>query len=218
VVYLELPVLGFSKVKPEGAIRFVVALKAFRFSAWRRLKSAQRLWIFTLPGVEDLALILRTRDILAQALDEGWTREMFIKKMDQEFDAGGVPRLDPYKADIVFGQNMSTAYSYGHLKQMSDSDVAAALPFWRFRTMEDAEVRPNHAALNRFIAKATDPIWHTIYPPIGKGCRCCIEPLLRSEGEIILGDKVNVPGLDRLPAGARPDRGFQSIGILLAKW
>lgn len=202
--------LGYESVTPEEAIDFIKSLTSFSQAAAKRLAPQYRQAAFTVARVEQIALLDRTKELLAQALEEGWTKQEFIDRLNAAFDSAGVTRLNSYHAELVFQQNMTTAYSNGRYQQMRDPEVLRALPFWRYRTMEDERVRPNHAALDGFIAAADDSVWSYIYPPNGFNCRCMVEPLLRSEGEAALGASLNVPGSERLPAGGGPDPGFES--------
>ncbi len=201
-------ILGFEAIKPTDAIGFLQNLTPFTRCAWGRLAPQYRMAAFTVAKVENLMLVERTRDLLAQSLDEGWTKQQFIDALNKEFDAAGVTRLNSYHLDTVYQTNMQTAYMNGRIKQMADPDVAAALPFWRYRTMEDELVRPNHAALDGFVARASDGVWGRIAPPNGYNCRCTLEPLLGSEARGILGIEIDIPGAARLPAGGGPDDGF----------
>jgi SPP1 gp7 family putative phage head morphogenesis protein len=158
--------------------------------------------------MDNLALIERVKKVLVQATEEGCTQEEGLERLNAAFDAEGVERLDAYHLDLLWQMGTTTAYSQRRMTQMSDPDVVLALPFWRYRTMEDTSVRPNHAALNMFVARYDDPVWNRILPPLGFNCRCMVESLLRGEGAQILGDQLNVPGDKRLPPGAGPDQGF----------
>ena len=210
--------MGYESVKPEGAIDFIKSLTSFTKAAAARLGPQYRQAAFTIARVEQIALLDRAKGLLRQALDEGWTRQRFIDELNRSFDAAGVTRLNSYHAELVFEQNMATAYSNGRAKQMSDPDVVRALPFWRYRTAEDDRVRPNHAALDKFVARQGDPVWGQIYPPNGFNCRCVCEPLLRSEAAQALGANIDVPGFERLPAGGGPDPGFDiKPGLALQK-
>ncbi len=200
--------LGIEPVKSQEAINFLKNLTPFTKRAYNRLYPQYRLAAFTVAKVEDLFLVERTQDLLVEAMEKGWTREQFIANLNLEFDAAGVTRLNPYHLDTVYQTNMQTAFMNGRYQQLRDPDVMAALPWWRYRTMEDADVRPNHAALNGFIAKADDPVWGSIYPPNGYNCRCEVEPLLDGEARGELGAQAKVPGRDRLPADGGPDEGF----------
>ena len=202
--------LGYESVTPTEAIDFIRSLTSFTRAAYKRQAPQYRQAAFTVARVEEIALLDRTQELLAQALEEGWTREEFVTRLNEAFDSAGVTRLNSYHAELVFEQNMATAYANGRFQQMSDPDVARALPFWRYRTMEDERVRPNHRALDGFVAKQGDPVWSRIYPPNGFNCRCGVDPLLRSEGIAELGANIDVPGSQRLPPGGGPDEGFES--------
>ena len=201
--------LGYESVSPEGAIDFIKSLTSFTKAAAKKLGPQYRQAAFTVAHVEEIALLDRTKELLAQALEEGWTKQEFIDRLNAVFDSAGVTRLNSYHADLVFNQNMATAYANGRYQQMRDPEVMLGLPFWRYRTAEDDRVRPNHAALDQFVASADDAVWSYIYPPNGFRCRCQVEPLLRSEGAAALGASLNVPGSERLPAGGGRDPGFE---------
>lgn len=49
-------------------------------------------------------------------------------------------------------------------------------PTWIYRTVGDRRVREAHRALDGKAFRADDPVWDTIYPPNGWGCRCWVEP------------------------------------------
>lgn len=54
-------------------------------------------------------------------------------------------------------------------------------PAYRYKTRNDDRVRDEHALLHDIVARASDPIWQTIWPPNGWNCRCYIEPLSEEE-------------------------------------
>lgn len=53
---------------------------------------------------------------------------------------------------------------------------ADALPFGEYYTQGDDQVRPAHAALDGKRWPMSHPIWGTIWPPNGWGCRCTVLP------------------------------------------
>lgn len=69
-------------------------------------------------------------------------------------------------------------------------------PNLQYRTVGDTEVRPEHAALNGLIAPINDPVWNTIYPPNGWGCRCNVTQTDKDEYRPDKSD------------GFEPDKGF----------
>ena len=63
-------------------------------------------------------------------------------------------------------------------------------PLWEYVAKVDALSRPSHAALDGKVWRADDPIWQTIYPPNGRGCRCMVRALTE-EGAAERGIQVN---------------------------
>lgn len=54
-------------------------------------------------------------------------------------------------------------------------------PYWKYVTIGDDRVRPEHRKLHDLILPANDPRWKKLYPPNGWGCRCYIVPLTAAE-------------------------------------
>jgi len=61
----------------------------------------------------------------------------------------------------------------------------------------DMRVRPGHAELDGFIARAIDPVWRKIYPPWDFNCRCSVVPLTEEEALQIDSD-ASEGGIERL--------------------
>jgi SPP1 gp7 family putative phage head morphogenesis protein len=55
---------------------------------------------------------------------------------------------------------------------VKDTDI---YPNLMFKTMEDAEVREEHAALDGMVKPVDDPDWDIYTPPLGFNCRCWLE-------------------------------------------
>ena len=58
---------------------------------------------------------------------------------------------------------------------------AEIFPFWKYVTVADGRVRPQHAALHGLVLPFNDPKWNSIYPPNDWNCRCRVEPLTRGD-------------------------------------
>ena len=168
---------------------------------------------FTLAGTSDVRLIERIRDELAQAGQSGETQADFMHKVHELTSAAGVEDLNAFTLETAFQTAMQKAYSSGRLDQMQEPHMLEALPFWQYWTVGDLRVRPEHRALDGFLARAIDPVWRKIYPPCGFNCRCSVVPMDADEAMKIDPD-CSEGGMERLPALARmlvPQPGFASI-------
>ncbi|MEG1464785.1 MAG: phage minor head protein, partial [Mucinivorans sp.] len=54
-------------------------------------------------------------------------------------------------------------------------------PYWEYKTVGDAQVRPEHAELDGVVLPMSDAAWSKIYPPNGWRCRCYVVPRMRHE-------------------------------------
>lgn len=83
----------------------------------------------------------------------------------------GVLDVDLTKAqrDAAIRNNVQVAYNRGRWTQQQASSSITHL---RYKTMEDAKVRPNHAAINNVTLPKDHPFWQTHYAPLGFNCRC----------------------------------------------
>jgi uncharacterized protein with gpF-like domain len=64
---------------------------------------------------------------------------------------------------------------------MQAPHMTEALPYWQYWTVGDLRVRPGHAELDGFTARAIDPVWRRIYPPWDFNCRCSVVPIPADE-------------------------------------
>lgn len=66
-------------------------------------------------------------------------------------------------------------------RYMDNIDIA---PFWRYKTVEDERVRPEHKALHNKVFRKDDPNSWMFIAPNGYRCRCDDEELIDYDGEI----------------------------------
>jgi SPP1 gp7 family putative phage head morphogenesis protein len=165
---------------------------------------------FTLAGAADVRLIAKIRDALADVAQKGGTAQDFEAAVRTITDDAGIAELNSFTLDTAFNTAMQKAFSLGRYEQMSDPAVKAVLPYWQYWTVGDDRVRPEHAVLDGFTARAEDAVWMKIYPPNGFNCRCSVIPILAKEA----GKDADEPGYSRLPLLARlkvPQAGFGKV-------
>tara|TARA_R110002110_G_scaffold152407_1_gene345094 strand:- start:2393 stop:3295 length:903 start_codon:yes stop_codon:yes gene_type:complete len=116
-------------------------------------------------------------------------------------------------AETVFRTNLNTAYTSARTQQATTPAFRNKVVAWRYVTMEDDRVRPNHAAAHDFIAHVTDPIWRKLSPPMGFNCMCVLEAVGLSAAERAGAATASGLATYKLsPIGAHPDAGFKATG------
>lgn len=205
---------GFSFDLPnDDAEQFIQALTPVTRDVFDGLTAQYRRDAFTLAGVSDVRLIGKVRDALAEIAARGGTIEEFRAAVRKLTGDANVEELNAFTLDTAFQTAMQKAYSAGRLAQMRQPAMVDAMPYWQYWTVGDLRVRPEHAVLDGFLARAIDPVWGKIYPPSGFNCRCSVVPIAADEALKIDPD-ASEGGMERLPMLARalvPQRGFHTL-------
>ena len=83
-----------------------------------------------------------------------------------------------WRTKVIYQTNLRTAYHAGRYAQMTDPDVVAYRPFWRYHHSDLSKVpREDHLSWDGLVLAWDDPWWKTHYPPNGWGCNCWVEAL-----------------------------------------
>lgn len=205
---------GFSfDIPNDQAARVIESLTPVTRQLFDGLTAQYRRDAFTLAGVSDVRLIQKIRDRLAESARTGETAADWNRAVQQLTTEAGIDSLNAFTLDTAFQTAMQKAYSAGRLVQMREPHMVSAMPFWQYWTVGDAHVRPEHAVLDGFIARAIDPVWAKIYPPSGFNCRCSVVSIPEDEALKIDPD-ASEGGMERLPLLARifvPQSGFRTL-------
>lgn len=81
----------------------------------------------------------------------------------------------------IYSTNLQTAYMAGRWNGMVEN--AQERPYWMYVAINDAQTRPEHAALHGQVFRWDDPIWQSLYPPNDWGCRCRVRALTEKQVE-----------------------------------
>ena len=174
-------VLGVSfsfDLPATGAIDYLRNLTPVTKDLFDGLTAQYRSDAFTVAGVSDQNLIAKIRDALSETLSKGGSAHDFRAAVDEMCSKAGIDKIAAFELDTIFQTNTGKAYSAGRLEQLREPSLVDALPYWQYWTAGDLRVRPAHAALDGFCARAIDPVWRRIYPPNGFNCRCSVIPVL----------------------------------------
>lgn len=183
------------KLKPEAAVNYL-SQKGYKVTNdWRELWEDAHAKAFTVAKMTDMQLLKDTKMTLEQGLSEGWSaqktqrelKNMFKVKgwwgkqeiTDEEGNTKTVQLGSPYRVRTIYKQNIQSAYNAGrYLKQLENVDFA---PYLQYLCILDERTRPTHQALHEKVFRYDDPIWASIYPPNGWGCRCFVRSITAAE-------------------------------------
>lgn len=161
----------------------------------------------------ETAVTRRAHELITQGVREGISERDMGRSI--AFDVNRIRKeteawTEGY-ARMAFRTNLNEAVSKGRLRQAQDPDVKEVVPAMRFTAVGDGDTRSNHDAADGVILSVDNPAWRFMRPPFGYNCRCQLDfisrPKLRRMGLI---DKAGKVIESRIPAAARPDRGFSS--------
>jgi SPP1 gp7 family putative phage head morphogenesis protein len=197
----------------DDAAQYIRDLTPVTKEIFEGLSSQYKKDAFTLAAAADVRLIEKIRDALAETAKDGGTAQDFEAAVNKLTNEAGIEQINAFTLDTAFNTAMQRAYSLGRYEQMSDEATKAVFPFWQYWTVGDDRVRPEHAVLDGFTARAEDPVWMKIYPPNGFNCRCSVVPVLETEA-LKADEGANEPGYARLPLLAQlkvPQPGFGKV-------
>lgn len=169
------------------------------FDVWQEANARS----FTVAKVASLDVLQAIHDVVKRIVTDGITERDFIRQLTPELQKLGwwgvqevelddgttrkVQQGSPRRLRAIYETNLQTALSVGRYKQQITA--SRLRPFWQYQTLDDQRVRLTHAALHQRVFRADDPIWRTIYPPNGFGCRCSVRSLslrrLEREGLVV---------------------------------
>ncbi len=115
------------------------------------------------------------------------------------------PRASGERRAIADGSTLRTSYAAGRHAQLTDPDLLASRPYWRYVHSGLAlDPRPDHLAwgASGLTLPHDHPFWATHYPPNGWGCRCRVVAVpAPREGDRTVPpagwDRAQPPGVDK---------------------
>lgn len=158
----------------QEALNFLEKKVTVDYKTFKEIREKYQHLAFSVKGYTEMEVLNEFLEALKDAVREGSTKEAFRERMNTFLEDNGYAGLTPYHSDLIFRQNMQTAYNVGHYEQMTDPDVMERRRYWQYQTAGDGKVRESHAAMDGRVYPADHDIWDTWYPPNGFGCRCMV--------------------------------------------
>lgn len=158
----------------DEAISFFRQKTRLPTQTWKDLWKDMHARAFMVAGAAKTELLSDLYDAVEKGIAKGTTLTEFRKDFDNIVATHGwkYKGAKGWRTGVIFNTNIKTAYAAGHHKQMTDPDVLAARPYWRYVASTSKEKRPEHMQWYNLILPADDPWWKTHRPPNGWGCKC----------------------------------------------
>jgi len=193
----------FHFVPPEKALEFWATKIPLTNAEFDALVGAERLEAFTVAGVESTRLLGQVKDEIQRSLETGETFYDFQRRVEDIFDDAGITQLSSGHLQLVYENNIGTAYEMGNYASLHDDLARQLFPYFQYLTMDDPDVRENHLPMHELVFRRDDPIWNIWWPLNGHRCRCTVVGLMKEEGEAIgISDGALIM--------VRPDPGWES--------
>lgn len=140
------------------------------------------------------------RDFRAIVARHGWTG----------WTGEGTKAGVAWRTRTIFETNLRTSYAAGRYRQLTDPELLALRPFWRYVHSDLVKTpRPHHKGWgdSGLTLRHDHPFWQTHFPPNGWGCRCTVTAVRETgkgdateppEGWDVVVEKTGAPpGIDR---------------------
>ncbi|TMN39085.1 phage minor head protein [Pseudoalteromonas sp. S2755] len=178
--------IAFNK-PPADAVAYFKS-KGYAISdEWHDVLTTAHAKAFTVARVQSMEVLEAIRKYTDTALAEGLTAKQFREQLTPELQKLGwwgktkneqgdsVQLGSPYRLNNIYRTNLQTAYMSGRYRRMLARSKTH--PYWQYVAIDDAQTRPEHRLLHGKVFRFDDPIWQTIFPPNGWGCRCRVRAL-----------------------------------------
>ncbi len=185
---------------PREAVAWFRARAPISRDAWDALDERARRRAFTLAGAAGLDIVTEAWRAVDRAVATGSNFTDFKREVRAQL-ARSWANTDG-RLNVVFRNGVQSAYAAGRYAQATEPDVLAERPFWRFEAILDSRTTPICQPLDGTIRPASDPWWHTHYPPLHHQCRSGVTTLTRERA-------ARDGGTSDLPTdGDAPQRGW----------
>lgn len=168
-----LPSAEYMQLPFQEAIDFFKRKIKLPTSTWKDLWQGMHSRAFVIAGALKSELLSDLHEAVGKGIAKGTTLAEFRKDFDKIVQRHGWKYKGNrgWRTAVIFNTNLSTAYSAGHYKQMTDPDVLKARPFLRYVGSSSAEPREDHMKWYNTVLPAEHEFWKTHMPPNGWGCK-----------------------------------------------
>lgn len=190
----------------EDAVAYLQSLPIATQQEWRQLLGVAQQQAFTAAGVENKAALEALRNLVSDALDQGWS--------GQQFESAAQDLLAKFQTEAgslrtLWNTVTANAMAKGREEMLDDPEVKKIVSWRLYDAILDFHTRPNHRKLDGGIAPADWEGWAIYAPPNGFNCRCTLIGITSARANTMLGAGSYFDLSKHIPLGAGPDPGFE---------
>lgn len=207
---------------PEAASWFLGRLP-MTHEEWDKLSRRAQRKAFMVSGVAHADVLHSVFRELDRSVAMGRSLGEFRKAVKDQLESQwqGSVANPSWRIEVIFRQNVQSAYSAGRVRQMRDPAVAKSRPYWMLDVVLDTSTTLICEPLAGTVLPSDDKWWRTHTPPLHFACRSGIRCLRREQaesrgitsaperGDVAKGFGLDpdasewTPDLSRFPAGLR---------------
>ena len=171
---------------PKQALDYIKNKKLKPAFSYKDVWNEEHAAAFTVAKAMQLDVLSDIKNAVEKAIENGMTFEQFKKELKltlmQKGWWGRKEMTDPLTGETVNAQlgsdrrlktiystNLRSAYQKGQYDRTMQSD---AHPYLMYRIGASVHHREQHLRYNNLILPKDDPLWNSIFPPNGYGCKC----------------------------------------------
>lgn len=162
---------------------------------------------FTVARIANQDMLSEVHQAVHQAIDNGTSFADFKKTLKSYLMAKGwlAPsfkndnvdddkvRFDQYQKHIghrlrtIYHTNKSTAYAAGRWQRIQRTKET--FPYLQYMPSLSSQKRDEHKGYYGLVRLVDDPIWQSIFPPNGYGCKCWVKQLTKNQAQKVLDEQ-----------------------------
>ncbi|MBR0098707.1 MAG: phage head morphogenesis protein [Treponema sp.] len=174
------------KLIPKQALDYIKNKSLHPAFSYKDVWNEEHATAFTVAKAMQLDVLSDIKGAVEKAIEKGTTFEQFKKELKptlmQKGWWGKREMTDPLTGETITAQlgsdrrlktiystNLRSAYQKGQYDRTMESDLH---PYLMYRIGASVHHREQHLRWNNLIRPKDDPIWNSIFPPNGYGCKC----------------------------------------------
>ena len=171
---------------PKQALDYIKNKKLHPAFSYKDVWNEEHATAFTVAKAMQLDVLSDIKGAVEKAIEKGTTFEQFKKELKptlmQKGWWGKRDMVDPLTGETITAQlgsdrrlktiystNLRSAYQKGQYDRTMESDLH---PYLMYRIGASVHHREQHLKWNNLILPKDDPLWNSIFPPNGYGCKC----------------------------------------------